>query len=415
MFLDLLKRADEIQWYTPERIRQIQANQFKSLFNHHLEQSSWYKEFVKGNEVIPILTKGLIQSAGDEFFAKQVPKEQLPASLVKTSGSTGEPLAIRTGTVSSMYYGIYTIREHVWNKRHIKPLKLSSSKANIREYIETDTWGSLISKFFKTGKMQAMPLTTDIHEQARFIEEFQPEILLTYPNNLRALCELWRDDFPLTELKYIRTMGETCTDSLREFVKEVTKLEIQDIYSSQEIGTIAIQCPESGLYHTMDENLIVDILDENDNPVKEGESGRVVVTDLNNYFSPMIRYQIGDYAVRGGKCSCGRGLGTISKILGRNRNLLVHPDGRKNWPIVGFYKFMEVTNVRSFQFIQHDLENIELRVATDHDMTDEERTKFIEIGHEFMGPEFKINIVHYLGDLPPNNNGKYEDFISKIQ
>ena len=76
---------------------------------------------------------------------------------------------------------------------------------------------------------------------------------------------------------------------------------------------------------------------------------------------------------------------------------------------------MEVTKVRRFQFIQHDLENIELRIATDHEMTDAERIKFTEIGHEFMGPEFNINIVHYLGDLPPNKNGKYEDFISYIQ
>jgi phenylacetate-CoA ligase len=238
---------------------------------------------------------------------------------------------------------------------------------------------------------------------------------MTYPNNLRALCELWRDNFPLTELKMIKTMGETCTDDLRRFVKEVTGVEIRDMYSSQELGTIAIQCPESNLYHTMDENLLVEILDDNNRECKEGEVGRVVITDLHNPFSPMIRYQIGDYAVRGGKCTCGRGLKTISKILGRNRNLLIHPDGRKNWPIVGFYKFMQVTKVRRFQFIQHDLENIELRIATDHEMTDSEREQFTAIGHEFMGPEFNINVVHYLGDLPPNKNGKYEDFISYIQ
>ena len=76
---------------------------------------------------------------------------------------------------------------------------------------------------------------------------------------------------------------------------------------------------------------------------------------------------------------------------------------------------MQVTKVRRFQFIQHDLENIELRVATDHEMTDSEREQFINIGHEFMGPEFKINLVHYLGDLPPNKNSKYEDFISYIK
>lgn len=409
-----MQKIEDAQWFTPERIRNIQYKELQQLVKHHKEQSPWYGNLMKDKQRIPIITKKDIQDAGEDFFAVNIPQVHLPVSSVKTSGSTGEPLEVKTTMYTSMFYSAYTLRAFVWEKSHLAPMKMSVSKANIQEYVELDTWQSITSKFFKTGKMQGIPLTTDVSEQNRLITQFQPNILMTYPNNLRALCELWRDNFPLTELKIIKTMGETCSDDLRLFVKEVTGLDIVDVYSSQEIGTIAIQCPDSKLYHTMDENLIVEILDDNDQECKEGEIGRVVITDLHNAVSPMIRYQIGDYAMRGGKCSCGRGLKTISQILGRNRNLLVHPDGRKNWPLVGFYKFMQVTKVRRFQFIQHDLENIELRVATDHEMTDSEREQFINIGHEFMGPEFKINLVHYLGDLPPNSNGKYEDFISYI-
>jgi phenylacetate-CoA ligase len=415
MFNDLLKKIDEAQWFTSEKIRTIQYQELQSLLKHFKEQSPWYGNLMKDKQRVPVITKKDIQDAGEEFYAIEVPKFHLPASSVKTSGSTGEPLEIKTGIFTSMFHSAYTLRTTAWEKSNLAPMKLSVIKANIFEYIETDTWNSIVSKYYKTGKMQAIPLTTDIVEQSKLVVEFQPNMLITYPNNLRALCGLWKDNFPLTELKLIKTIGETCSDDLRVFVKEVTNLDIIDIYSSQEIGTIAIQCPESDLYHTMDENLIVEILDDNDQECTEGEVGRVVVTDLHNAISPMIRYQIGDYAVRGGKCTCGRGLKTISHILGRNRNLLVHPDGRKNWPLVGFYKFMNVTKVRRFQFIQHDLENIELRVATDHEMTDSEREQFTTIGHEFMGPEFKINIVHYLGDLPPNKNGKYEDFISNLR
>ena len=415
MFKELMQKIEDAQWFTPEKIRSIQYKELQQLVKHHKEQSPWYGNLMKDKQRIPIITKKDIQDAGEDFFSVNIPKAHLPVSSVKTSGSTGEPLEIKTTIYTSMFYSAYTLRTSVWGKSNLEPLKMSVSKANIDEYIEADTWQSIICKFFKTGKMQGIPLTTDVSEQNRLITQFQPNLLITYPNNLRALCELWRNNFPLTELKIIKTMGETCSDDLRLFVKEVTGLNIIDMYSSQELGTIAIQCPESNLYHTMDENLIVEILDDDDKECLEGEVGRVVITDLHNAVSPLIRYQIGDYAMRGGKCSCGRGLKTISQILGRNRNLLVHPDGRRNWPLVGFYKFMNVTKVRRYQFIQHDIENIELRVATDHEMTDEERTKFIAIGHEFMGPEFNINIVHYLGDLPPNKNGKYEDFISYIQ
>lgn len=411
MFDKILESLDKSQWFSENDIFVIQRKKINELLKHHREYSPWYSEYIKDLKSVPIITKHHIQQAGNKFFATDNAK----FTIVKTSGSTGEPLEIRSGVMSGLLHSGFTMRNLYWNFNESN-LRSSIIKANIEEYQEVETWGDPYDQYIKTGPVQGISIRTDVVEQNKLITEFQPNILLTFPNNLRALCELWRETgFPLKDLRYIRTMGETCTDTVRELAKEITGLIVIDLYSSQELGAIALSCPDSNLYHTMDENLIVEILDDNDQPCAVGQEGRVVVTDLHNRCSPLIRYAIGDYAVRGPKCSCGRGLGTIHKILGRRRNLLVYPDGRKHWPLIGFYEFGTITKVRRFQMVQHDLENIELLLATETKLTDEQIDKFIELIRKYTGPEFKIKVTNILGDLPVPKNGKFEDFISKIQ
>ena len=410
MFEQLLKRLEKTEWMSEKDLRHLQHNAVNQIVRHHREKSPWYKKLTQDSKSVPIITKRDIQQAGEDFFS--VIEE--PTVKVKTSGSTGEPLEIKSPAISSLMHNAFTIRNLRWNFDE-ENLRSSIIKANIDSYQELSDWGFPYSAVISTGPVQGISIRTPIEEQSKILKEFRPNILLTFPNNLRALCELWRDtEFPLTDLRYIRTIGETCSDATRKLVKEVTGLRVIDLYSSQELGAIALSCPDSDLYHTMDENLIVEILDENDQPCEIGDEGRVVVTDLYNHASPMIRYDTGDRAVRGSQCTCGRGLGTITRVLGRNRNLLVHPDGRRHWPLIGFHEFDSVAPVRRFQMIQHDLHNIELLLATENLLDDGQRDKFIEIIHKYTGPEFTIKITNIIGDLPVPANGKFEDFISKL-
>ena len=168
-----MQKIEGAQWFTPERIRNIQYKELQQLVKHHKEQSPWYGNLMKDKQRIPIITKKDIQDAGEDFFAVNIPQVHLPVSSVKTSGSTGEPLEVKTTMYTSMFYSAYTLRAFVWEKSHLAPMKMSVSKANIQEYVELDTWQSITSKFFKTGKMQGIPLTTDVSEQNRLITQFQ--------------------------------------------------------------------------------------------------------------------------------------------------------------------------------------------------------------------------------------------------
>ena len=148
----------------------------------------------------------------------------------------------------------------------------------------------------------------------------------------------------------MRTFGEILEPVCRATCQQVFGVKVVDMYSSQEVGYIALQCPEHEHYHVQAENLLVEVLAEDGRGCGPGEVGRVVVTTLHNFAMPLLRYDIGDYAEVGASCPCGRGLGVLTRILGRQRNLLVLPDGRRagrcSTPAIGRRSCRRFSNIR---------------------------------------------------------------------
>jgi phenylacetate-CoA ligase len=421
----LTATLSQLQWYTPKALRDIQTVKLKSLVNHHVKNSEWFLERIrvsglqpKGISVdnitaLPLLSRRDIQSAGESFFAREVPKDHGKPGVVKTSGSTGEPVVIKaTDTVAQFFYA-FNYQEILWHKRDFKS-RLASIRAGHHENKEISNWGAPYALMHETGPMLSINIWTDIKEQDRLLRGFNPNILIVYPNNLKALLDIWEKDIPQFKLKHIKTIGETVSDSLRVRTKQLFGLDIEDSYSSQEMGSIAAKCPDSDLYHTMDQNLVVEVVDDRGAPVTAGSIGRVVVTDLHNYASPMIRYSIGDYAERGPECSCGRGLLTLKRVVGRERNLIIQPDGRRYWPMVGMYNFDELDFIiRKYQVIQHSREMIEYKIVTDDPITETQREALIAIARKALGDAFTYTVTRYEKEWPLPPNGKFEEFVCK--
>ncbi len=164
----------------------------------------------------------------------------------------------------------------------------------------------------------------------------------------------------------------------------------------------------------MSESLILEVLDPDDNPCGPGQIGRIVVTDLHNLASPLIRYEIGDYAQVGEACSCGRGLMKLDRILGRQRNLIVKPNGDRHWPLVGFLEYDTIAPIRQYQVIQETLERITVRFVTDEPLSHDQKAAFTRLIQKSLGYEFELEILDQRDDLPRLTNGKFEEFISKV-
>lgn len=421
----LLAQLESTQWLEPALLEENQVRQLNALAEHHKRHTPAFAARLKASGVshvnslerlrqIEPLSRREAQALGDRFFAGQVPHRHLPLGTVKTSGSTGEPVTVRKTAVNRLFWSAFTIRDHLWHERKFSN-RMSSIRANISKYVDAKDWGAPVRHLFKSGKAQGIPITTDIRKQLGLLRKFRPELLIVYPNNLDAFATIWEDDgFDLKSLCHIKTIGETVHAELRTRIRKITGLEIEDNYSSQEAGTIAIQCPKSGLYHTMSEALIVEVLNEQGKPCGEGEIGRMVVSDLHNLATPLIRYDIGDYAEIGPVCGCGRGLPTLKRIWGRERNLVRLPDGSRNWPLVGFHYFDTVAPVRQYQLIQTALDEIEFKIVTDQEITRSQEERLITIVRQALNYPFKITVMQFRERLPLGPNGKFEEFICRI-
>ncbi len=156
-----------------------------------------------------------------------------------------------------------------------------------------------------------------------------------------------------------------------------------DLYSSEEFGTIAIQCPfNSNVLHIMP-NLHIDFTPEG-----------MRITDIDH---PYLKdYEIGDYA-EPATCTCGTRLKAMTHVRGRIRNMMKMPDGMLRWP-----KFGLLTNrdVKRFQFVQTSLTDIDVHI--DGVLSDDAQN----VVKQSLGYPFNLNIIQ--GNFRP---GKHEEFI----
>jgi len=423
---ELSKAIHHLQWYTSHSLQQLQDAKLKSVVAWHARHGEWFrnrliaadcmpKDIARSNmSALPVTTRQDIISAGPKFFAKELPPGHGKPGQVKSSGSTGEPVVVQATDVVALFFHATNHMEVDWHRRDRK-LRMAAVRAGQTPTGTHANWGMPHSAMSETGPCLIVNNKTDIKEQARLIYEFHTEILSCYPNVMDALMDSWQETGKIPALKHYKSLGETVSDAFRSRVERIMGVKVEDSYSSQELGTIANQCPQSGLYHTMDFNHIVEVLDQHDQQVLPGEIGRVVVTDLHNHASPLIRYDTGDWAEMGATCSCGRGLQTLRKVMGRTRNLIRRADGSRYWPMVGMYDFDKLDFlVRRYQVVQHSLTDIEYRIVVDEPVSESQQQDLINLAAAAMGSEFTYQVTQQTSDFAVNPNGKFEEFVCKI-
>jgi phenylacetate-CoA ligase len=140
----------------------------------------------------------------------------------------------------------------------------------------------------------------------------------------------------------------------------------------------------------------------------------VVISDLHNFASPLIRYEIGDYAEVGKACPCGRGLGVLTRIHGRARNMLSLPDGGKIWPSFPETEMLAAAPVRQFQIVQHDTRRIEAKIVAEGELSEAQTTRLRDYLTGYLGGGFDLELS-YPDEIPRGPSGKYEDFMSLLE
>ncbi|HEY3900473.1 MAG TPA: AMP-binding protein [Chthoniobacter sp.] len=425
--LSLLAERRATERLSPAELAQLQANYLLELARHAVAHSPrfsgrmatagltpWTLAESGGLAKLPPLTRRGLVEAGDSLFCQAVPKDHGRVGTTSTSGSTGEPVTVRRTEACLLHWQVYTLREHLWHDRDFSG-RLAAVRANFTEPIVRPDWGPPTNLFLRTGPLSGMPPSSTVEELVRWLSQFDPDYFLVLPSTLAGIvAELERTGQRLPRLRTVRTVSETVSDRLREEVRRVLGVPIEDIYTSQECGVIATQCPEEGTYH-VSESILLEVVDTAGRACGPGEIGRILVTDLVNYATPLVRYEIGDYAEVGGPCSCGRGLPTIRRFLGRERNLVLLPDGTRHWPLVGFHRWAEVHPIRQFQFIQLDRKTILAKMSASSRPTAEQEARLTAILQDELKYPFEIRYEWHESPLPRGPGGKFEEFLCRAE
>jgi phenylacetate-CoA ligase len=418
-------RLQQTQAINAAAANQLREQSLQALLKHALSTVPYYRDHpvikAMGNQInwnnFPILTRSALQANESQLRSTAPPKSHGKIIEFRSSGSTGRPVNTLSSEYAQVYWRAMTVRDHIWARRDfskkIAIIKFLPTGQSLYPGVNSRTWGPSATSLGYQGPSVMLNSSESTATQYRWLTEQQPDYLLTYPSALLELAQIQLKEKKLNRLKSISTLGENLSDDTRKIVETAFGCRIHDMYSSQEVGYIALQCPKHDHYHIQQENCMVEILDENDQPCPAGKMGRVVVTSLQNYIMPLIRYEIGDYAVPGEGCDCGITLPVIKHIAGRTRNLLTYPDGRKTWPSYNPMALMEIFPLARFQLEQTAINDITFRVMTEAEISSDAEQQAIKIIQDAMRHPFNIT-VEKADDLPRSAGGKYEEFKSVL-
>ncbi len=430
--LSILFQFEQSQWWPAEKIAAQQFGQLRRLLDHARATVPFYRDRLdaapKGGlgaaawAKIPLLTRAEIQAAGSDLESRLLPQSHGRSGEIFTSGSTGKPIRALRSQASELYWSAFTIRDHLWHRRDF-----AGTLATIRESgrgkalyprgKRAANWGRSSAAIFTTGPSVGLNLTTPLEQQVEWLVRQDPDYLLTHPSMVDRLARHCLDQgVVLPKLRQVETISELLRPATRELCQAAWGVPIKDLYSTRETGYIALQCPDHEHYHVQSEGMMVEVLNPAGAPCGPGETGRVVVTPLHNFAMPLIRYDIGDFAEVGPPCSCGRGLPVLTQIFGRRQNMLILPNGEAQWPLLSsgdIRGLCRIAPIGQYQIAQTALDQIELRVTMERDLTAAEKSRLRAWVQERFGALFAARIERR-DSLPRSAAGKFEDFVNEI-
>lgn len=421
--LALQYQLEQSQWWSLEKIEAMQLAQFQAVYAHARATVPFWRDRFAGAparidslaalRALPLSSRRDIQQAGVAMHSATPSTEHGPVVRTESSGSTGEPL-VTLGTVwTQLLWQALLLRDHLWHRRDLGG-KLAAIR-NRSEAAHLPDWGPATSPFV-TGPSAVRAVSGDLDEQLDWLKAENPDYLLSLATNVQALAERSLErGIRLPRLKQVRTFAEMLRPGARDIVRAAWGVDIADSYSSEELGSIALQCPEREHYHLQSESLLVEVLNEAGQPCLPGETGQVVVSTLHNFAMPLLRYANGDYAEVGETCTCGRGLPVLKRIVGRQRNMLLRPDGKgRYWPSFASALWRDVAPVEQYQVVQTALDALELRVVCARELTETEINALAGALQESLGFRYVVTVTR-LAEIARPRGGKYEDFICAVE
>lgn len=421
------RKGNKIRQYTKEfienekknvrEIERIQQDKLRKLLKHCIENVPAYKNLrinaadVEINPIhalskVPVLTKDILRKNGNQYLSNNADPKALIPNI--SGGSTGEAVRFFMDRPTVEHFEAARWRGLSWygityGSRCVmlwgNPIELNQASQKKYRMKERYLKNRIIIPAYELSPAK-------MSEYIKTINKFNPEYIYGYSSSLEAFAAMMiQGNLKLkTKLKAVVSTAETLTDEQRRIIEQGFNCVCVNEYGARDGGILAYECPNHGLHISM-ENVFLEILNPKTlEPVEDGEPGLAVITDLNNFAMPRLRYVIGDIVCAGkSSCKCLRPLKILSSVQGREEALLLHTNGA----LVHGHSISHLARKRSivgYQFVQDSPSSA---------------TLYVERGRNprnFVN-EFRLDISAFLGNLDvqikevdkiqPSKSGKY--------
>lgn len=421
-FRSSYKAATSIRGGNIEKTKKKQLEKFLRLIDYVKKNVPYYQEILSDIEIttiedvrkIPFIDKNLIRSNIKKL--KSLEKKDSKFIKNSTSGSSGEAFyfysdkddtyslacAVRGDEMTGWMPGERKLI--IWGaERDIS----KGIKAFLKKYLLGEI---VVSSYYLNDET--------IASYINLINTFKPKLIVGYPSALYLIAENARSNnlVVTSRIRGVVSAGEALYTYQRDLIESFFGTRVFNRYGCREVGHIANECMmKNGLHYNAD-HLIIEVVDKQGKPSKSGELGEIVITDLDNYAFPMIRYKIGDMGrtMNYDECGCGTMLPKLESVEGRKFDIIVGKNGNRVsgsfWTLLMRY---EIDGVEQFQVIQERVEEVIFKLKINGRFDKTEQTKLIHKVKEKLGEGMSVRIEAVTSfDIGPT--GKFRWVISTL-
>ncbi|MAJ61622.1 MAG: hypothetical protein CBC48_17770 [bacterium TMED88] len=402
----LLESYKKSQWWSPERHREDQVKKLGHILRHAAQSTTYYRAIAEGLGIapsdlnashlrdFPYLQKQHLVENNAALQAWRLPGT---TSWKTTGGSTGVAVRLRKNRWATAAEQAASWRSYGWYG-----LQAGDRQARF--------WGTPIRA---RGRARYRAIDWVLNRSRFSAFAFGPKDLDRYYAQLRIQKPHWAYGYvsmltefarhcqtkrlPLQDLKIraVVTTSEMLTEGDRSLIQNAFQAPVYNEYGCGEVGAILYEC-DRGTLHAMAENLHFEL--KPDPTEQEPEAHALIVTDLHNLATPLIRYEIGDRVVPlGADCPCGRGLAGFRTVFGRAYDFIETADGTRYHGEFFLYMIEEAREsgvpILQAQFSQKTAKNLEIRLVTQPGYKDHHGAALIERVEEMSSHRLKCQVT----------------------
>jgi phenylacetate-CoA ligase len=399
--IDLIENGDRTARET------WQNRQLTNLLRHAQARSKFWRQRLPSRVSHGIVKHLPIQSRAD--IATQVKLEgslvatdgKTPAPNYASTGSTGAPVMVYVCPENGYYGAIRSLAQYFINDLSLDENRVLIIPATSLAKLEgeasvvesTATWAGPLSKVFRNGSAKKIIYRYDDDALINELLKGQFGYLVCANRYLDILLK--RGGVELLKKLGIKLWLHHTDYRDPDIVKALAGIGVPSLsnYSAGEVGPIAFECAKhQGYFHIAHTNVIVECDKQLTASINDKSLGRLLVTHLHSYATPIIRYDIGDFGQLEEQCRCGHAGPTISNIYGRGKHFLRHPNGKLLPFYISTRVLLEAVAFEECRVRQTEIDTINIEIGGRENITADEEARLRKVIIRATDPAFNINI-----------------------